>query len=208
MAIITEVKCGRCDRLYSAVRTRCPYCGAHRGAQNKHASDAERRRGVYIISLACLAVLVIAVIVLATNVAAEPDADPNATASIPPSIPGENDNVGLPGIEVSYEPLPPSPSPTPKIDVVESVQILYSGTIVSDFSESVGTKILLKLKITPEDTSLKPVWTSGDSEYFEVVPTDTTGTSATVHILKGGKSVTLTVTVGDVTATCIVRCKA
>lgn len=77
MGLISDVKCGRCDRRYSGLRARCPYCGARRGKRGKHARDNDNSKGRLVIGLILLVVLIVAVIaVVATSVtAAPPDAD-------------------------------------------------------------------------------------------------------------------------------------
>ena len=64
MGIISDVKCGRCDRRYSGLRARCPYCGARRGKRGKHANDADNSKGKLIIGLLLILVLIVAVVVL------------------------------------------------------------------------------------------------------------------------------------------------
>ena len=68
MGLISEVKCGRCDRRYSGLRARCPYCGARRGKRGKHAKDYDNSKGRFIIGLILVVVLIVAVItVIATS---------------------------------------------------------------------------------------------------------------------------------------------
>ncbi|MBQ8830927.1 MAG: hypothetical protein IJ017_04965 [Oscillospiraceae bacterium] len=76
MGLFSDVKCGRCDRRYSGLRARCPYCGARRGKRGKHARDNDNSTGRLIIGLILVVVLIVAVIaVIATNVTGEqPDA--------------------------------------------------------------------------------------------------------------------------------------
>jgi len=61
MGLFGDVKCGRCDRRYSALRGRCPYCGARRRTGK---NDRGGGRGRLIAGLVLLAVIIIAVIVL------------------------------------------------------------------------------------------------------------------------------------------------
>ena len=69
MGIISEVKCGRCDRRYSGLRARCPYCGARRGKRGKHARDKDNSTGRVVIGLILVVVLIVAVVaVIATSV--------------------------------------------------------------------------------------------------------------------------------------------
>lgn len=77
MGLISEVKCGRCDRKYSGLRARCPYCGARRGKRGKHAKDYDNSKGRFVIGLILVLVLVIAVIVvIATSTTNNPSDKP------------------------------------------------------------------------------------------------------------------------------------
>ena len=64
MSIIAEVKCARCDRKYSGVRSRCPYCGARRIGRGKYSEEADDSRGKMLIGILIMAVLVVAAGVL------------------------------------------------------------------------------------------------------------------------------------------------
>lgn len=64
MGIVSEVKCGRCDRRYSGLRGRCPYCGARRNKSGKRASSSDNSKWHLIVGVLILVVLVAAVIVL------------------------------------------------------------------------------------------------------------------------------------------------
>ena len=64
MGIISDVKCGRCDRRYSGLRSRCPYCGARRGKRGKHADDSDNSKAKILIGSLLILVLIVAVVVL------------------------------------------------------------------------------------------------------------------------------------------------
>ena len=69
MGLFSDVKCGRCDRRYSGLRARCPYCGARRGKRGKHARDKDNSTGRVVIGLILVVVLIVAVVaVIATSV--------------------------------------------------------------------------------------------------------------------------------------------
>ena len=76
MGLFSDVKCGRCDRRYSGLRARCPYCGARRGKRGKHARDKDNSTGRVVIGLILVVVLIVAVVaVIATNMTGQqPDA--------------------------------------------------------------------------------------------------------------------------------------
>lgn len=76
MGLFTEVKCGRCDRRYSGLRARCPYCGARRGKRGKHAKDYDNSKGRLIIGLILITVLIVAaIVVVATSMSKKQNDD-------------------------------------------------------------------------------------------------------------------------------------
>jgi hypothetical protein len=204
MALSSEVKCGKCDKRYSAFRARCPYCGARRGHDGKYATGTDNSKGKTIIALLFMLVLVVAVVVLL--VTSTSDKEPTPTPPPSSNIPDEGDVNTVPGLPpvITPTPTPPeTPTATPA-PAIESVSIRYAGTVTNDFTEKIGNSLLLTCTVVPADAEDVPVWTSSDEEIFKVVPTDTTGKSANVTILKRGDAV-LTVTVGDKSAKCDVR---
>ncbi|MDR0917241.1 MAG: hypothetical protein LBN02_08680 [Oscillospiraceae bacterium] len=203
MARISEVKCAKCDRYYSAFKARCPYCGARRGTAGKHAHDTENFRGKMIIGIVVLALIVIAVgIILATANKAEPD--PNVPPSPTPTI--TNDIVTA---TPSLTPPEPSPTETPSTPepTITKVQVLYRGSALPgqssnepEFTLSRSEKLPLTLKVEPEGIlttlGLTPVWTSSNPDVFDIVPDIGNPLAATAQWTGKGNA-TLTVTIGD-----------
>ncbi|MBR6951310.1 MAG: SH3 domain-containing protein [Oscillospiraceae bacterium] len=64
MAFVSDVKCGKCDRRYSGLRARCPYCGARRGKAGKHANKGGNTTGKLIVGLILILLLIAAVVFL------------------------------------------------------------------------------------------------------------------------------------------------
>ena len=218
MSIISEVKCARCDRTYSGVRSRCPYCGARRIGSGKYSEEGDNSKGKMIIGVLILAVLVVAAAVLLfTTQKPEISPEPSRDIESPPTVemPNEEDNVSMPGAK---PPVSPSPSPvetSPEEETttpppqVESIIITFAGYENNDFTEPAGGKVPLKAKVEPVGIEFDEeiVWKSSDTTVFEVVKDNPEGTSAMVTMIGSGtaKSATLTVSIGGVEATCIVR---
>ena len=101
MGIISDVKCGRCDRRYSGFRARCPYCGARRGKRGKHANDSDNSKGKLIIGLLLILVLVVAVVVLVVTSVndkkAQNDAQNNNNQQEQTHLPGDEDITNAQG---------------------------------------------------------------------------------------------------------------
>ena len=125
MAIVNEIKCARCDRKYSGVRSRCPYCGARRIGRGKYSEESDNAKGKMIISILIMAVFTVAAGILLFSTPA--DADP-VTPVESPSINDPDDGIiSLPGLE---PPPPPSPTPEPppviQLDIA-SIHITFGG---------------------------------------------------------------------------------
>jgi len=99
MAIVNEIKCARCDRKYSGVRSRCPYCGARRIGRGKYSDDSDNAKGKMLISVLIMAVFTVGAAILLFST---PTADAGPVE--PPSIGSPEDDIHS---------LPPAPDPTP-----------------------------------------------------------------------------------------------
>jgi len=116
VAIVNEIKCARCDRKYSGVRSRCPYCGARRIGRGKYSEDSENAKGKMLISVIIMAVFTVAagVLLFTTDV----DAVDPATIESPDLDSIEDGIISLPPVEV------PSPSPQPEPSPVAPPAVL------------------------------------------------------------------------------------
>jgi len=215
VSIIAEVKCARCDRKYSGVRSRCPYCGARRIGRGKYSEENDDSKGKMLVGILILAVLVVAVVVLllttdkpedsslaAGSETGEPTSDMSGSG-----LPGEDDITSMPGPSMDDPSTTPTTSETPAESptaTVQSVIITYANLKKTDFTEHIGIKVPLKAKVEPPGIDVDIEWSSSNTDIFEVVPKDVNGNAADV-IGKAKGDATLTVRVGDVEATCIVR---
>jgi predicted nucleic acid-binding Zn-ribbon protein len=212
MGIISEVKCGRCDRRYSGFRSRCPYCGARRNKRGKHANDSDNAKAKLVIGTLLMLVLIAAAMVLIIS-SLPPDnepevnntASPEATDSAEPTYNDDDGVVEEPGTSASIE---PSPEETESPDVseipVESVQITYAGKEVTDFTLAhLGDYENLKYKTVPAETTAEPEWKCSDESVIMFVENET-GVKVTAV---GSGVATLTLTIGGKSAECIVRVK-
>ena len=201
MGIISEVKCGRCDRRFSGLRSRCPYCGARRGKRGKQSYESENSKAKMIIGVALMLVLIVAVAVLLITSLSD-KTNPDDVSSPPPSIP---DSDGVDGADGSSP--PPSPdvdddpvttSPDVPVAVIESIKIMYAGYEKTDVTVKIGEKLKFDTKTVPADTDEPVVWTSSNEAVFVVL-----STGQVTGIAVGDE--TLTVTCGDATWECIIR---
>ena len=213
MAIISEIKCSKCDKKYSGVRSRCPYCGARRIGRGKYSEDGDSNKGKMLICILILAVMTVAVgALLLTTPMPEGDIEPPGLNDQNGSnLPSEEDTFTIPGIGVPHTPEPieePTVTPEPMPIIVESLTITYDGRRREDITLRVGERVPLGVRIEPAGIELEDEieWLSSDSNFFDVVPIPER-TRATVTGVGVGTG-TLIVRVGDIEATCIVRVRA
>jgi len=137
------------------------------------------------------------------------DADSGAGAATVTPTPGILDDDDTNSIVNPITPPPspeivsPTPSPTPALKV-NSVTITYSGSKRDDITEYVGNQLLLGARVDPVGIEETIIWMSNDRSVFEVVATNAEGTAATLTPIARGTA-TLTVSVGGVEATCVIR---
>jgi len=175
MAIVNEIKCARCDRKYSGVRSRCPYCGARRIGRGKYSEDSDNAKGKMLISVLIMAVFTVgaAILLFTTPVEAE--------AQHPPEEPGINSPEDDINSEQGLHPEPspdPTPTPTPimRLDI-NSIHVTFGGSRWDNDSFALNSTNLqsasFNLVIEPpgfdraDDFSI--VYESTNPEAFEVV---------------------------------------
>ena len=217
MGIIGEVKCARCDRKYSGVRSRCPYCGARRIGRGKYTEDSDNSKGKMLIGILILAVLVVAagVLLLTSDKPSPPDVGLNEGSHSPNvSMPDDldttkvnsDDTVPPPSTATSDGDDGDEPSASPETMEIVSLTITYSGRPIpnNDFTAKIGEKVPLRARIEPVGIDEPVIWTSSNTGVFQVVADNVEGTSAMVTGIGVGTA-TLTISVGGKESTCIVR---
>jgi len=174
MAIINEIKCARCDRKYSGVRSRCPYCGARRIGRGKYSEDSDNAKGKMLISVLILAVFTVAAGILLFTTPAEAD-DTDSDNGLGIDL-NEEGNESMQGLHPEPSPTPtPTPEPTIAPQNIESIEIWVPNSHkVEDFTLSVGQAIELTAKIEPVsvENDYEPDWeiSSEHGNVFEFAP--------------------------------------
>jgi len=207
MAIVNEIKCGRCDRKYSGVRARCPYCGERRTGHGKQANGSKNDSVKMLISVLILSVFTIWAGILFFSTPADADSNVNANGNDATIASLDNDIDSVDGLhtEPSPEPTPtPEPTPAPPAEVL-SATIRYETSSRTEFSIGVGETVPINVIWSPTDVE-NPVirWTSSDEEKFQVVSTQLDHVRVNVTGIGVG-SATLTVFVDDIEQTCTVH---
>ena len=202
MGLISEVKCSRCDRRYSGLRSRCPYCGARKRKRGKRVAEEDNAVWKLVVGLLVVVALIAAVVVLLVTSLGDKD-DTGSTVTDPPSTASYSAGDGVTEITSSPEPSPsetttPTPTPTP---VLQAVAITIYGGTTTDATLDLGVKYDFNYSTTPSDyVGGTPVWSSSDESVFVILQT---GEATAV----GSGTATLTVTLDGVSTTCIIRVK-
>ena len=177
MAIVNEIKCARCDRKYSGVRSRCPYCGARRIGRGKYSEDSDNAKGKMLISVLILSVLVVAVGVLLFTTPT--DADDVGTEDDPSITTPEDEIDVVQGIHPEPTPIPtPTPEPTPVAPMnIQSITFTWNNgnTVLNpDVSLSRGDTLGIQFRVEPPGINLADFsieWASSNEEAVAIVPT-------------------------------------
>jgi len=219
MSVASEIKCARCDRKYSAVRARCPFCGAQRLGRGKYSDEYESTRGKMLLSILIMLVLVVAAGVLVFSAPAlEEDESPEMSESS--NLPGEDgiqtdegDNFVEPPPVIDDDDDDDDDEPPPAL---QSATILhnvrggqsFTGGDNPEYTMSVGDQEPVILRTVPRDIDVVVEWSSSNPSVFDVVANSPGGREANTHAAGPGQA-TLSATVdGEVVATVLVRVRA
>ena len=220
MGIISEIKCSKCDRMYSGLRSRCPYCGTRRIGRGKYSDETDNSKGKMLIAVLIMGVLVVATgVLLFTTEAPEPDDSmlgDELEESLEESPLDDNEGIfALDGANLVVPPEddiePPEEEDTPLTVEVQSVTVRHGRNNLPghpnapEFSLKLNeTSITLNVSVEPVGVLEIPQWTTSNMNVFEVTPTTPEADEATVRAISKGTA-TLTVAVGEVSQDVIVR---
>ena len=201
MAMVNEVKCARCDRKYSGVRSRCPYCGARRIGRGKYSEGSDNATGKMLISVLILAVFTVAAGILLFTTPNDAEAvDPASDPSISNPEDEINEEVGMYPVETAT-PMPVETDPPLAPLVVTSLTITYDGSKKEEFTAKVGETVPLRVKVEPPGVEVDIVWSSSDEEVFSVVSVELNNVGVNVTGVGVGNGI-LTVSAGGIEQTC------
>ena len=207
MGIISEVKCSRCDRRFSGLRGRCPYCGARRGKSGKRVADGDNSMWKLIVGVLILLVLIVAVIVLIMSTLKDKNVGTTTTDTQTITATEDLEGEGVDSVEGNTSTgtetgtTTDTTTQTNTVVSVEKVTITYGGSETVDFTiKTTDPPLTLKCVTVPADVEEPVIWASSDENVFVVLQT-----GKVTAIGKG--DATLTATCGDATAECTVRVK-
>lgn len=197
MALFQDVKCGRCDKHYSSIHSKCPYCGAKKNRDGKTASGANNTRWQVIVGLVVLILIIVAVVVLLAMSLKDRNPEPGHTSK--PAVSASPSNgVSTVTANPSASPAPthtpkPTPEPTPE-PVVNSIVLNREDFTLSN----PGDTFQMVATISPAQSTAKIIWISEDTD---VATVDENGLVTAVN----HGSTKVSATAGGVTKECIVR---
>lgn len=202
MAFFNEIKCRRCDRKYSSIRSRCPYCGARKNRDGKDsAADGNKQNNKLqlIVGLIVLIIIILAVIILVSASLKNRDPEPDNTPPANTGVVSVDNPEETPTEEPTDEPVPSTDPPVTQTPapVVNSIALNRE-----DFTMfTIGETFQMTATLTPAGTEAEIIWISEDSK---VVTVDDTGL---VTAVDRGNTI-VSATAGGITAECIVRVRA
>jgi len=170
MALVNEIKCARCDRKYSGVRSRCPYCGARRIGRGKYSEDSDNAKGKMLISILIMAVFTVGAGILLFTTPVDADAQ----------NPADSPALSNPEGDINSEPsLVPDPTPTPTpeppdepvapLEVVSVAIWVPRSHQVTDFTIKLGESIELTVVLEPPgiENTVDIIWEVTDEDKLE-----------------------------------------
>lgn len=204
MAIIPKVKCSNCDRSFSGLQSKCPYCGTRRAKGGKfsmpESGDPKWRLVVGLLLLVAVICTVIALVNI--NTGDKIANDPTASASASPSASGADSSPSASPSAASVLPSP-SPSPSETLVNIESITIewqFYNGN--NEMTIDSGYEIQLEAVVYPASANVGSAikWTSDNPGVCSV---------SSGGLLKGvgSGSATITATYNNVVGSLLVRVK-
>ncbi|MBE6948755.1 MAG: hypothetical protein E7456_02800 [Ruminococcaceae bacterium] len=192
---MARVKCSRCDRNYSGMHLKCPYCGAGRSKKTVRKEQEEMSNSKFLIGGIVLIALIVAVVILIivstknSDVSAENEAEQETQEIV--------HDEGVESVEGTVE-METEVEEEPEV-VINSVNIMRNGEIKTDVTFYLGDTYNYTYETDPADTDELAVWSSDNEDVAVVVQNgDVTAISegtANITVTIGGQSATMQVRV-------------
>ena len=195
---MARVKCNRCDRHYSGMRLKCPYCGAHRSKKTVRKEQEEMSNSKFVIGGIVLIALIVAVVVLI--IVSTRGGQPEAENETPQQTEEFTQDDGVESVEGTVD-VEEEPVVEDTEDQITSVNIVRNGEIKTDVTFYVGDTYAYTCQTEPAETEELAVWSS-DNEAVAVVLQN-----GEVTALSEGEA-NITVTIGGQSASMLVRVKS
>ena len=198
MALFKDVKCGRCDKHYSSIHSKCPYCGAKKNRDGK-TGKINNTGWQVIVGLVVLILIIVAVVVLLAMSLKDREPEPGGATAKPAVSASPSNGVSTVTANPSASPAAPThtpqptPEPTPE-PVVNSIVLNREDFTLSN----PGDTFQMVATISPAQVQVDIIWISEDPD---VATIDENGLVTAVN----HGSTKVSATAGGVTKECIVR---
>ena len=191
---MAKIQCGRCDRRYSSLRLKCPYCGAHRSKKTVRREENEVTGTKFLIGGLVLLLLIAAVVVVVV-ISLNSDKPVNEPASTEETETYAQDE----GVKsVTGDTAEPEKTVETASNEIVSVSVVQDGEVVEDTTMTAGTTEEFSYETNPTGVDELAVWSSDDESVAVVLQN---GTVTAV----GEGTANITVKVGNQKGTMIVR---
>lgn len=205
---MARIKCSRCDRHYSGMRLKCPYCGAHRSKKTVRKEQEEMSNSKFLIGGIILIALIVAVaILIIISASGSKPADKAENNNQNDQLYSQDDGVlSVDGTITNNDSNTDGSQPDDNKDsendpaepVINSVSIVRNGEVKTDVTFYIGDTYGYSYETDPADADETAVWSS-DNEDVAVVLQNGEVTALSEGIAN------ITVTVGGKSASMIVR---
>ena len=168
---MAKIQCGRCDRRYSSLRLKCPYCGAHRSKktirrEQNDVSGAKFLIGGLALLLLIAAVVVVVVISLRNG---EPLEEPTETQTQQTEYVQDDGVVSVEGDSAETTDSKPAEETIDQLSQIVSVNVTQDGEVIEDTTMQAGTTEQFSYETNPTGTDELAIWTSDDESVAVVL---------------------------------------
>ena len=168
---MAKIQCGRCDRRYSSLRLKCPYCGAHRSKktirrEQNDVSGAKFLIGGLALLLLIAAVVVVVVISLRNG---EPLDEPTETQTQQTDYVQDDGVVSVEGDSAETTDSKPAEETIDQLSQIVSVNVTQDGEVIEDTTMQAGTTEQFSYETNPTGTDELAIWTSDDESVAVVL---------------------------------------
>jgi len=171
---MAKIQCGRCDRRYSSLRLKCPYCGAHRSKKTirREQNDVSGTKfliGGLALLLLIAAVVVVVVISLRNGEPLEEPTTNTQTETQQTEYVQDDGVVSVEGESTEPAETKPAEETTEQLSQIVSVNITQDGEVIEDTTMQAGTTEDFSYITNPTGTDELAIWTSDDESVAVVL---------------------------------------
>lgn len=169
---MAKIQCGRCDRRYSSLRLKCPYCGAHRSKKTIRREQNDVSGTKFLIGglalLLLIAAVVVVVVISLRN--GEPLEEPTTEAETQQTEYVQDEGVvSVEGNSAEKTDTKQAEEAAEQLAQIVSVNITQDGQVIEDTTMQAGTTEEFSYVTNPAGTDELAIWTSDDESVAVVL---------------------------------------